>query len=245
MDIVYICRNGDNEELRYSIRSAVKNLKHDNLWVVGGKPDWYTGNHISVPQRGQKFDNARANMREIVASPEISDNFILMNDDFFIMSRVEKITVYHGGLLSARIRNLQIKYRFSVYISLLQKTYKFLREKGIEKPLDYSLHIPFVMNKKKLGPVLDLNLSWRNAYGNMYSIGGKEVEVTDGFSKDVKVYVRQGKPEGLSKNSLTDKFLSTQDNSFELMRPMLEEMFPDPSPYEVGSMGLEPMTDGL
>lgn len=240
MDIVYICRNGDNEELRYSIRSAVKNLKHDNLWVVGGKPDWYTGKYIHVPQDGQKFDNARANMKEIVASPEISDNFILMNDDFFIMSRVEKINVYHGGLLVSRIRSLQARYRSSSYITLLQRTYRFLRRKGMSHPLDYSLHIPFVMNKKRLEPVLDLDLSWRNAYGNLYSIGGKEVEVTDGFSKDVKVYVKDGKMEGLSKNSLTNKFLSTQDSSFEFMRPILEEKFPDPSPYEVGRVGLDP-----
>ena len=62
MDLVYICGPGDNEELRYSIRSAVKNLKFDNLWVVGGKPKWYVGNYLEVIQNKSKYTNARNNL---------------------------------------------------------------------------------------------------------------------------------------------------------------------------------------
>ena len=57
MDLVYICKPGDNEELRYSIRSAVKNLKFDNLYLVGGKPDWYDGKFIAVEPIPNKFKN--------------------------------------------------------------------------------------------------------------------------------------------------------------------------------------------
>ena len=91
MDIVYICRDGDNEELRYSIRSAVKNLPHDNLWVVGGKPDWYSGPYIEVPQDKAYYRNARTNIRTIIKSNKISNTFILMNDDFFIMNKVDSL----------------------------------------------------------------------------------------------------------------------------------------------------------
>ena len=240
MDLVYICRNGDNEELRYSIRSAVTNLKHDNLWVVGGKPDWYCGNYIEVPQLLTKFENAKANMVAISDSKEISDDFILMNDDFFIVSPVKRIDAYYGGLLKARIRQLQRRHRTSPYILMLQRTFRTLKRMGISNPLDYALHIPFKMNKKKLMEILKLDISWRIAYGNIYNIGGSLVKVKDGKSTDVKLYLKDGKPEGIEDNSLTKKFLSSQDNTFEFLLPMLQEMFPAPSQYELEgpTMGL-------
>ena len=56
MDIVYNCRPGkQNEELRYSIRSVMENLPHDNLWVVGGKPEWYTGNYGRGVPKGREL----------------------------------------------------------------------------------------------------------------------------------------------------------------------------------------------
>ena len=90
MDLVYICRSGDNEELRYSIRSMVANVPHDNLWVVGGKPSWYIGKHIPVKQSDDKYDNARNNLKAIVESSEISDRFILVNDDFYVTKPIKK-----------------------------------------------------------------------------------------------------------------------------------------------------------
>ncbi len=232
MDVVYYCRDGENEELRYSIRSVVKNLKHDNLWVVGGKPEWYSGNYIHVPQNGSKYNNAKDNVLAILNSSEISDNFILMNDDFFVISKVNNLKTYHGGLLRQKIKHLKNKYGSSAYISMLQHTMRYLRRVGIPDPLDYALHIPFKVNKKKLSSVVNLGLSWRVAYGNIYKIGGEEVVIKNGFSYDVKVYVRDGMVDGVAENTITKKFLSSQDNSFELLLPRLQKMFPDPSPYE-------------
>ena len=150
MDIVYICREGDNEELRYSIRSVMQNLPHRNIWVVGGKPNWYNGNHIAVRQNGRKYDNARKNMQAIAASLEISEDFILMNDDFFVIKKVKDLSHYHGGPLSERIDFLKNKYGVSPYIKMLTKTAKYLAHRGIRDPLNYALHVPFVMNKTKM-----------------------------------------------------------------------------------------------
>ena len=99
-------------------------------------------------------------------------------------------------------------------------------------PLDYAIHVPFVVNKKKLLDILDLGLSWRIIYGNLYRVGGTEVLSKDGESKDVKVYLRNGVIEGAKENSLSKKFLSSQDDSFEILLPMLNLKFPNPSIYE-------------
>ena len=38
MNFIYICRVGENEELRYSIRSVLNSFPEANIWVIGGKP---------------------------------------------------------------------------------------------------------------------------------------------------------------------------------------------------------------
>jgi hypothetical protein len=72
MDFVYICKDGINEELRYSIRSVVESFPDSNIWVVGGKPDWYVGNYIKVDQKLTKYKNALYNLKAITESEEIS-----------------------------------------------------------------------------------------------------------------------------------------------------------------------------
>jgi hypothetical protein len=235
LDVVYICREGDNEELRYSIRSVVENLPHENIWVVGGKPDWYSGNHISVRQNGRKYENARKNMKAIAASNEISEDFILMNDDFFVISPVTELKHYHGGPLSDRISYLRNKYGVSQYSQMLTKTSKYLAHRGIREPLDYALHVPFMMNKKNMSEIIEDEVSWRIAYGNMFVKDSVAVDVYEGESKDVKVYIRHGAldRDGISKNSLSNTFLSSEDRSFAYILKDLGPMFPNASPFEV------------
>lgn len=233
MDLVYICRNGENEELRYSIRSAVANLPHDKIWVVGGKPDWYTGNHIPVPQDKDKYTNARENMKKI-AEPygKISSNFILMNDDFFIMKPVEDLQYYYTGTLADRIKLLQRKHRRSHYINMLMHTLRELQKMGISEPLDYTLHVPFIMNKVNLRKIVKNKMSWRLAYGNIFNVGGIQAFPDENGITDVKYYVRQNKLSGPNKNTLSETFMSTEDRSFEYMLPRLQELFPEPSKFE-------------
>ena len=246
MDLVYVCRDGENEELRYSIRSAVENLPHDNIWVVGGKPDWYSGNYIKVKQSFNKYENVRESLRTIANSDLISEDFVLMNDDFFIMKKVDDVKTYHAGTLAERIRDLRRRYGSSSYTVMLTTTFHYLkRHYRIGSPLNYALHVPFIMNREKLSQIIDLDLSWRVAYGNIYNVGGEEVIAKHGSNRDIKVYIKNDRFIGLDKNSISDTFLSTEDNSFLQVVEMLKERFPNASKYEVGSMGLEPMTDGL
>jgi len=99
MDYVYVCRPGDNEELRYSIRSTVKNLPEGRIWVVGGKPDWYTGDYIYVQQTGIGHPNVWKQLDVICATEDISDDFVLMNDDFFTVKKLDKVEYFYSGTI--------------------------------------------------------------------------------------------------------------------------------------------------
>jgi len=213
MDFVYICKDGINEELRYSIRSVVESFPDSNIWVVGGKPDWYIGNYIKVDQKLTKYKNAFYNLKSITESNEISESFVLMNDDFYIIKKIDSIDNYHGGSLLEKINLYQKINSNSGYTRKLLATYKKVLSLGIEDALDYELHVPMVMEKEKLKEVLKNQdqFLWRSVYGNLFNVGGKEME-------DVKVYTKG--PLVLKSYNLNKEnhiYLSSADTSFDLI----------------------------
>jgi hypothetical protein len=227
VDFVYICRAGDNEELRYSIRSVVHSFPEARIWVVGGKPDWYKGQHIDVCQTESKYANALNNLKAVCRSNEISDSFILMNDDFFILKNIQSIKDFHGGALEDKINKYISLSGYTMYIRKLISTKNKLNSVGIKNPIDYELHVPMIMEKNKLEFVLNKysNYLWRSIYGNLYNIQGETIE-------DVKVYsnsryANRSKP--ISEKSI---FMSTEDKSFEIIKDKLSLLFSEPSAYE-------------
>jgi hypothetical protein len=227
MDLVYICGAGDNEELRYSIRSAVKNLKFDNLWVVGGKPRWYIGNHLEVVQNKSKYTNARNNLKAICNSSEISDSFILMNDDFYIMNKVDDVPYMHGGLLADKVKKYEDLTGNTRYVLMLKRTLLGLSRRFKKDILDYELHVPMVMEKEKLLAIIDLPDLWRSRYGNTFNVGGIEID-------DVKVYSSGAFiKKSYDINNLKYNYLSSNNDSFEMIKnKILDIDFADKVVYE-------------
>ncbi len=220
MDLVYFCRDGENEELRYSIRSAVKNLPHDNLWVVGKKPDWYSGNFINVDKFGDSYDKVREALKVASNTEEISEEFILMNDDFFIVKPVSEVEHFYIGTLKDRIESR----RSGGYSRLLQKTHKDLSDRKYKDPLDYELHIPMRMTKTGVARIIEMPGLWRSSFGNVFAVGGTQ-------RNDVKLYTHE---DWESRTDLYDsEYLSTNDKSFpQMYKKIFKDMFPEPSVYE-------------
>jgi hypothetical protein len=229
MDFVYICKDGSNEELRYSIRSVVESFPDSKIWVVGGKPTWYTGNYIEVTQNLSKYRNAIENLKALCNSEEISNKFVLMNDDFYIVKNIDSVKDYHGGPLLEKINLYQKLNSNSNYTRKLAATYKKIKSLGIENPLDYELHVPMVMEKEKLKQTLQNNYQflWRSIYGNVFNVGGEQME-------DVKVYAK-GPLVLKSYNLKKDEhiYLSSADSSFDMiLNSILRKQFTEKTKYE-------------
>lgn len=218
MDFVYICRPGKNEELRYSVRSVEKFLPDNNIWVVGGKPEWYKGKYIEVLDTAGKFDNINKCYKTILEENKISDNFVLMNDDFFLLSSKNNYR-YYSGLLKDKIINHTTLNGFSSYSKALTGAVKALKKMGIKEPLNYDIHTPMAFNKAQLGQVIDLSLAPRSMYGNIFIKDGLNID-------DVKIYNYTKEIDmGLD-------FISTEDDSFKLIKDKLETLFSLPSKFE-------------
>ena len=187
LDIVYFVKNAQsNNELRYSIRSVVENMPYKRIWIFGGCPYGIVPDvRIRAEQNGaSKWENVHEMYRLACANKDLTDNFILFNDDFYIMKPMTKVEPLYRCTLDEHIALLEAKFkRPNGYTKLLRNCNKELKTLG--KPaLSYELHVPFIFNKKKLEALLNKypdQHCTRTLYGNLYNIGGKQ-------SEDIKVF---------------------------------------------------------
>lgn len=228
MDIVYICRKGENEELRYSIRSVVKNLPESRIWVVGYKPGWYSGDFIPVADKSDKFNNIRNALKVVCNTPEISSDFVFMHDDIYIIEPIEELKPMYSGTLKQKLKSLSTGRRHSTYYRKITDVARHLGEQGFEEPLNYEVHVPMPMNKEKLITIVSDRYLERSMYGNLFVTDAEEIE------RDVKNYDNMGKQFAYSYDYQSGglPFLSSHDRSFITMKPFLDEQFPAQSKYE-------------
>ena len=228
MNFVYLCRSGENEELRYSIRSVVKNTVDPKIWVVGGRPSWYAGNYIPVRQGSTKYQNVINNLNAIINSSDIPDDFTLMNDDFYIVKPIESIEPYHGGLFQNKIDLFTKNVSESYYTRILKNTKDKLSELGIDSPLDYAIHVPLNLNKTKLSTVIEPGYSFRTLYGNIFNVGGTKID-------DVKFHRKETRSWAINPDLsvLEIPYLSSSDSAFEeVYKLVLKNIFGSPTLLE-------------
>lgn len=182
MDVVYFVKDSlNNDELRYSLRSICKNLKFDRVWIFGGCPrDIVPDVRIRVDQKGKtKWDRVRNMFLMACENKDLSDDFILFNDDFFIMQPTKEVKPLYRSSLEDHIKVLPK----GSYSDLLKVVNSDLKSKGMTT-LSYELHVPFIFNKKKLLELIkntpELHCT-RTLYGNTYNIGGEK-------TSDIKVF---------------------------------------------------------
>ncbi len=185
MDVVYPFKKSKNfdKELRYSLRSLSNLSCVDRVFLVGDPPPRILQNVIWIPfhQGSTKSANVRHIYKIACMNDDISDDFIWMNDDMYIMRPMDEVKLYHRGPLADFLHVFQQKYPKSYYTKMIEKTTGYSSEL-----LCYELHMPMVLNKKKALEILnnkDLDgMMFRTLYGNIVENGAGEL------SKDVKWY---------------------------------------------------------
>lgn len=241
MDIVYLVKvdpDNNSEELRYSLRS-LKNIPHGKVIIAGEKPDWVTNvTFLPVPQMYTKPKNVGMNMRAAVESELVSDDFILMNDDFFFMKNILEMPTLNFGPMSEVIARYNQRYpEGSPYITNMIELYEYLQNHGHKKPISYELHTPMVLNKQNVKELWDdikgPLYQFRSFYGNYFKVGGQSVP-------DVKIFLDgEHNDPRYTMNPLAylenQTFLSVTGGSFKRGLPgeFVRSQFQEKSPYEI------------
>lgn len=181
MDAVYILKNdiaADHEELRHSVRSLVANWEYRRLWFIGGDPvDIVPDASIYHQQEGAtKWERVRDSLLRVCACSDISNDFWLFNDDFFIMERPKRQGDYIlDGTLESHVKRLELKHGGgSSYSAQLKDLAELLKKEG-HPTSDYTVHAPMAFNRRKLAEVLERypqNPMFRSLYGNVYRVEG-------------------------------------------------------------------------
>ncbi|NDL58639.1 hypothetical protein [Phytoactinopolyspora mesophila] len=223
MDIVIPLRSGQNEELRYALRSWDAHLSFSKVWVIGGKPAWLANvNHIRTSQAGSKYKNTTTALKKACETDGVSEQFIYLNDDMFLMREFDNVPVYHRGLMSEFAKNRRLA---GPYLRGAKNTLKLLTELGHHQPLSYEVHVPMVLDKTLMLKALEIGkhvnpLHKRSLYGNLVGLGGQRIQ-------DPKVATK-------SAFDRRRPIISTSDDSFKRgqVGVFIRQRFPEPSRFE-------------
>jgi len=213
-DVVYFVKEEKiNEELRYSLRSVEENWPYNRVVFYGGCPDGLKPDlHVKCVQTEyNKFERVHAMLRQACLNDELTENFWLFNDDFFILERKDEKTLkpMYNKTLEERIAKIEGRHGNipTEYTKMLRHLVKTLKEAG--KPtLDYAVHKPMLINRKKMLAVLDKfpnEPMSRALYGNYYEIGGES-------NHDMKI--QKAFWSGTAKAMREWDYVSTSDESF-------------------------------
>lgn len=212
MDIVYILGRGsiaNNLELRYSMRSLERYCQDlGKIYVVGEQPEFISDDaHIIAEDQFKKpWQNALHKMREACKDERISDEFLLMNDDFFAF----------GEFASSEL------------------PFYFNRrgDGGVNGPKDFAVHAPLRIKKDwylqmPLTPDMNGHYSPRSFYCNFYKAPPTPY-------RDVVIRMGEGMPS--IEEQIGDSLFATIDdvtmNDAEF-RQFMEEVYPEKSTFEI------------
>ena len=247
-DLVYIVKEGEfNSDLRMSLRSVDKFCKFRKIWIIGYKPSWVQNvEYIHTEQKGNKWQNSMINYTTACTCPDISENFILMNDDFFAIKQIsnweENTNVYLGTIADEikKYKNIEKKSRWQFAFSYAEELLTKLKSKNL---YNYESHWPIIINKKDFLEFLNLSdikefqltkkvLHKRSVYKNLYP--NKNIS-EQRLIKDVKIPLYRD----LTKDYLNESWLSVFDDvtdnwaKYPKLNGLLYTLFPDPCKYEI------------
>lgn len=226
-DVVYILkRDIDPFELIYSLRSVEKNLPFRRVWFIGGQPEGLKPDGaIPHKQAGPtKWDMIKSSMWRAIENPDITEDFYLFNDDFFVMKPVKgEFINMVDGTLAERIDELRRNVHpwLNPYGRTLLKAEQELIALGCPT-MNYDVHLPMIFNKTLAVDALKVCSSpqMRSVYGN-YTRSPFVIH------PDVKVYDLETVPRA-------PDYLSTNDAVFRngKVGEYIRKRFNKPSRFE-------------
>lgn len=212
MDAVYILGRGSqasNEEIRHSVRSLDYHmLDLDRVFVVGEDPG-FLPSAIHIPCDDTHAEGWKNTYRKVLAAcadERVSDTFLLMNDDFFMLESFMgkewpfyAIKGANGGTCGA--------HAFQIHAPM-----------QIEKAL--FLKVPFSTDQKACR-------SWRSFYANFCHIAPTLIDDTIVF-KGSPAGDYKAQTKGKAFFSIGDEVMQEQD-----FLSFLHDLYPDPSRFEM------------
>lgn len=215
MDAVYFYKKSSRGELEISVGLLKKFYKElGTVWVIGDTPPASIENevvHIEHSSQLNKYEDQMSKFAMIVRQQDISDNFLLMMDDIFLLSEYRPI-IYRD----ARYPSLQSRAESrpqDLYRESIENTIDSLAENGLPT-FNYELHVPIPFNKHKAIVMTNnligesANMQIRSLYYNFYPM--------DAINAVARYDVKD-----IRRSEISD-ILSTSDTKFRNYKSLLQ-----------------------
>lgn len=232
MHAVYYVRPGENEELRYSLRSVAAHTPVERVTLIGGYPQWLNTDTVEVipgnPHEIKQL-NGFENIR--IAARENRGDFVVFNDDFIVLQDiVDPLPYFHrhaieNHILQASTKTEEGRHRKRMLVDMSV----YLKYNKVANPYSFETHIPMRINGQKLLDRMDhyfewwstepAPIMWRTLYGNQEPIDEQQGR------RDVITH-------GTDSFAMSKDFASTSDRSVAPILELLSERFPEPSRWE-------------
>lgn len=227
IDLVYPLKENGSRlgdwELRYSLRSVERHLKLDlgRLWIFGYQPSWLSPDvHVRMVDKGDKAMNLRAKYARMVEHVDISDPFLLLDDDHIFLKDATIVPAVTKGVLVDLVR----KYQGTAHGRYLRFCLDQLIALGLPTR-NYQIHYPMLIEKAVLGravAAMRKPMVMGSIYGNM--VNGP----TEELKQDYRMNTEQ-------------EFLALKDGPFISLPPrsspqavaFVSSRFPAPSRWEI------------
>lgn len=239
IDIVYIVGKGskwNNNELKFSLRSIEKYLtNYRKVWIIGDCPSYIS--NVEKIYYIEKSDvpsvNIMNKIRFASEIPDISRDFLLFNDDYFLTQPMDALKVEHyfdGGLLD-RVEFDPTNW----YNEYLTNTCAILKLHELECK-NFDIHYPMPIRKDKFLSIMKFfEADWEHTKKLLVkSLYANALEIEGEFLSDCKIrrpkidrhidaYVKEKPMFSISDEALT-----------ETMKKYIINLYPEVSKFEQG-----------
>ncbi len=225
----------NNIELMYCLRGIEKHLSGVGRIIIVGEKPWFLNYekviHIECEDSTDNKERAHNIYRKIMAGienvPDLSNDFLFMNDDHFLLSDFDAVKfpyLHRGKIETHRIGNEAQRIQMENTVAVLSSNMTLC---------DFDVHCPIVYNKEKFEEIF-YTLQWpeygyaiKTVYCNHNSIISKICEDLK-FSEPLMKQSIYKVLEGREWFSIGDKCLKSGG-----MQEVLQELYPNKSKYEI------------
>lgn len=237
IDLVYPVKVLDDlGELRYSLRSVWENARglYDKIWIITQEelPSWLQNvNVIKAGAGGNKANDVKSKILAACEHPEVSDNFIMMCDDFYLVDKIDQWETFHMGPTSLYIKKIRSERAGNNWLRSVSDTAEWMRQQGYGDIPVYQGHRPVLWDKEKLKVEIERYPSNKQLDTNgLYPAAGAGGEGTRGMNskiKDNKEFLQKFEARNIP-------WLSSNNGSFSdgMIGGYIRGAFRNPSPYE-------------
>jgi hypothetical protein len=154
-----------NLELRYCLRSIEQHFTGvGNVFIIGHCPEWINNNVIHIPAdedpRNRFRDrNIMLKMQEACKDDRVSDNFLMVHDDHFLLADFEASTFpyYHCGPMVPNVGQYAETKRNTILALSIRDDVNYVIN-------NYDTHCPILFNKERFMRSVAL-ADWSKWYG--------------------------------------------------------------------------------